>query len=139
MLILWSLSPRPEDICQNFANGTLKITTRQTWQVHGVLKRDARGLRAKLPHLPLAQLSPEELGGRFVFCQVKNTMRAMNKVALAVLFGGLDSNLYRFLNWARLAWTLSLHAETCAEMCCAHPVLMFVFWQQGQCAARCGG
>lgn len=32
----------PEDICQNFANGTLKITTRQTWQVHGVLKRDVR-------------------------------------------------------------------------------------------------
>ena len=39
-----------DDICQNFANGTLKITTRQTWQVHGVLKRD-----------------------------VKKTMRAMNK------------------------------------------------------------
>eukprot|EP00913_Durusdinium_trenchii_P014679 g13772.t1 len=42
-----------DDICQNFANGTLKITTRQTWQVHGVLKRD-----------------------------VKNTMRAMNKACM---------------------------------------------------------
>ena len=31
-----------DDICQNFANGTLKITTRQTWQVHGVLKRNVK-------------------------------------------------------------------------------------------------
>eukprot|EP00930_Biecheleria_cincta_P096933 TRINITY_DN886_c0_g1_i3.p1 TRINITY_DN886_c0_g1~~TRINITY_DN886_c0_g1_i3.p1 ORF type:complete len:943 (+),score=187.68 TRINITY_DN886_c0_g1_i3:69-2897(+) len=45
-----------DDICQNFANGTLKITTRQTWQVHGVLKRD-----------------------------VKNTMRAMNKACMDTL------------------------------------------------------
>ncbi|CAJ1459739.1 unnamed protein product, partial [Effrenium voratum] len=45
-----------DDICQKFANGTLKITTRQTWQVHGVLKRD-----------------------------VKNTMRAMNKACMDTL------------------------------------------------------
>merc|ERR550514_2153846 len=31
-----------DDICDNYANGTLKITTRQTWQVHGVLKRDVK-------------------------------------------------------------------------------------------------
>ncbi|CAE7246854.1 sir1, partial [Symbiodinium sp. CCMP2456] len=45
-----------DDICQNFANGTLKITTRQTWQVHGVLKRN-----------------------------VKATMRAMNKACMDTL------------------------------------------------------
>jgi len=39
-----------DDICEKFANATLKITTRQTWQLHGVLKRD-----------------------------VKNTMRAINR------------------------------------------------------------
>ena len=27
-----------DDICQNFANGTLKITTRQTWQVQGLVR-----------------------------------------------------------------------------------------------------
>ncbi|CAE8627317.1 unnamed protein product [Polarella glacialis] len=32
-----------DDICGKFANGTLKITTRQTWQLHGVLKRDVKG------------------------------------------------------------------------------------------------
>merc|ERR1719356_1299374 len=32
-----------DDICEKYANGTLKITTRQTWQVHGVLKRDVKG------------------------------------------------------------------------------------------------
>eukprot|EP00931_Biecheleriopsis_adriatica_P086419 TRINITY_DN610_c0_g1_i10.p1 TRINITY_DN610_c0_g1~~TRINITY_DN610_c0_g1_i10.p1 ORF type:complete len:964 (+),score=245.44 TRINITY_DN610_c0_g1_i10:67-2892(+) len=42
-----------DDVCGKFANGTLKITTRQTWQVHGVLKRD-----------------------------VKNTMRAINKACM---------------------------------------------------------
>mmetsp|Transcript_40279 Transcript_40279/g.112911 ORF Transcript_40279/g.112911 Transcript_40279/m.112911 type:complete len:949 (+) Transcript_40279:100-2946(+) len=31
-----------DNICGTFANGTLKITTRQTWQVHGVLKRDMK-------------------------------------------------------------------------------------------------
>jgi len=31
-----------DDICERFANATLKITTRQTWQVHGVLKRDVK-------------------------------------------------------------------------------------------------
>merc|ERR1712190_545426 len=31
-----------DDICERYANGTLKITTRQTWQVHGVLKRDVK-------------------------------------------------------------------------------------------------
>jgi sulfite reductase (NADPH) hemoprotein beta-component len=42
-----------DDICGKYANGTLKITTRQTWQVHGVLKRD-----------------------------VKETMRAMNRACM---------------------------------------------------------
>jgi sulfite reductase (NADPH) hemoprotein beta-component len=42
-----------DDICENYANGTLKITTRQTWQVHGVLKRN-----------------------------VKETMRAMNRACM---------------------------------------------------------
>jgi len=42
-----------DDLCGTYANGTLKITTRQTWQVHGVLKRD-----------------------------VKNTMRAMNRACM---------------------------------------------------------
>eukprot|EP00401_Gymnodinium_catenatum_P002106 CAMPEP_0117484504 /NCGR_PEP_ID=MMETSP0784-20121206/14490_1 /TAXON_ID=39447 /ORGANISM="" /LENGTH=962 /DNA_ID=CAMNT_0005279075 /DNA_START=73 /DNA_END=2961 /DNA_ORIENTATION=- len=45
-----------DDICEKYANGTLKITTRQTWQVHGVLKRD-----------------------------VKNTMRAMNRACMDTL------------------------------------------------------
>jgi len=31
-----------DDTCQQFANGTLKITTRQTWQLHGVIKRDVK-------------------------------------------------------------------------------------------------
>merc|ERR1711972_1278395 len=31
-----------DDLCGKYANGTLKITTRQTWQVHGVLKRDVK-------------------------------------------------------------------------------------------------
>jgi len=31
-----------DDICGTYANGTLKVTTRQTWQVHGVLKRDVK-------------------------------------------------------------------------------------------------
>mmetsp|Transcript_61253 Transcript_61253/g.189805 ORF Transcript_61253/g.189805 Transcript_61253/m.189805 type:complete len:832 (+) Transcript_61253:2-2497(+) len=42
-----------DDIAGRYANGTLKITTRQTWQLHGVLKRD-----------------------------VKNTMRAMNRACM---------------------------------------------------------
>jgi len=33
-----------DDVCGRFANGTLKITTRQTWQVHGVLKRDVKNV-----------------------------------------------------------------------------------------------
>eukprot|EP00933_Yihiella_yeosuensis_P073285 TRINITY_DN81923_c0_g1_i1.p1 TRINITY_DN81923_c0_g1~~TRINITY_DN81923_c0_g1_i1.p1 ORF type:complete len:963 (+),score=246.48 TRINITY_DN81923_c0_g1_i1:54-2891(+) len=45
-----------DECCEKFANGTLKITTRQTWQVHGVLKRD-----------------------------VKNTMRAINKACMDTL------------------------------------------------------
>merc|ERR1712190_501480 len=45
-----------DDICEKYANGTLKITTRQTWQVHGVLKRD-----------------------------MKNTMRAMNRACMDTL------------------------------------------------------
>jgi len=45
-----------DDICEKYANGTLKITTRQTWQVHGVLKRD-----------------------------VKATMRAMNRACMDTL------------------------------------------------------
>jgi len=32
-----------DDVAGQFANGTLKITTRQTWQLHGVLKRDVKG------------------------------------------------------------------------------------------------
>jgi len=31
-----------DDICGKYANGTLKITTRQTWQLHGVVKRDVK-------------------------------------------------------------------------------------------------
>merc|ERR1719327_1583708 len=31
-----------DSICEKDANGTLKITTRQTWQVHGVLKRNVK-------------------------------------------------------------------------------------------------
>mmetsp|Transcript_61251 Transcript_61251/g.189794 ORF Transcript_61251/g.189794 Transcript_61251/m.189794 type:complete len:832 (+) Transcript_61251:2-2497(+) len=42
-----------DDIAGRYANGTMKITTRQTWQLHGVLKRD-----------------------------VKNTMRAMNRACM---------------------------------------------------------
>mmetsp|Transcript_40551 Transcript_40551/g.88643 ORF Transcript_40551/g.88643 Transcript_40551/m.88643 type:complete len:952 (+) Transcript_40551:71-2926(+) len=45
-----------DDICDKYANGTLKITTRQTWQIHGVLKRD-----------------------------VKETMRAMNRACMDTL------------------------------------------------------
>merc|ERR1712048_174817 len=45
-----------DDICEKYANGTLKITTRQTWQVHGVLKRD-----------------------------MKKTMRAMNRACMDTL------------------------------------------------------
>merc|ERR1719277_766452 len=33
-----------DDTCQRYANGTLKITTRQTWQFHGVVKRDVKPL-----------------------------------------------------------------------------------------------
>ena len=29
-----------DDTCGRYANGTLKITTHQTWQLHGVVKRD---------------------------------------------------------------------------------------------------
>mmetsp|Transcript_92353 Transcript_92353/g.270333 ORF Transcript_92353/g.270333 Transcript_92353/m.270333 type:complete len:950 (+) Transcript_92353:70-2919(+) len=31
-----------DNIAGSYANGTLKITTRQTWQLHGVLKRDVK-------------------------------------------------------------------------------------------------
>eukprot|EP00929_Paragymnodinium_shiwhaense_P122330 TRINITY_DN94_c0_g1_i1.p1 TRINITY_DN94_c0_g1~~TRINITY_DN94_c0_g1_i1.p1 ORF type:complete len:977 (-),score=302.61 TRINITY_DN94_c0_g1_i1:442-3297(-) len=31
-----------DDICEKYANGTMKITTRQTFQLHGVLKRDMK-------------------------------------------------------------------------------------------------
>jgi sulfite reductase (NADPH) hemoprotein beta-component len=31
-----------DDTCGRYANGTLKITTRQTWQLHGVVKRDVK-------------------------------------------------------------------------------------------------
>jgi len=31
-----------DDTCGTYANGTLKITTRQTWQLHGVVKRDVK-------------------------------------------------------------------------------------------------
>mmetsp|Transcript_69813 Transcript_69813/g.161496 ORF Transcript_69813/g.161496 Transcript_69813/m.161496 type:complete len:952 (+) Transcript_69813:47-2902(+) len=31
-----------DEIAGRYANGTLKITTRQTWQLHGVLKRDVK-------------------------------------------------------------------------------------------------
>jgi len=33
-----------DDTCGQLANGTLKITTRQTWQLHGVIKRDVKGV-----------------------------------------------------------------------------------------------
>jgi len=33
-----------DDTCERYANGTLKITTRQTWQFHGVIKRDVKPL-----------------------------------------------------------------------------------------------
>mmetsp|Transcript_26238 Transcript_26238/g.55671 ORF Transcript_26238/g.55671 Transcript_26238/m.55671 type:complete len:958 (+) Transcript_26238:71-2944(+) len=45
-----------DDTCERYANGTMKITTRQTWQLHGVLKRD-----------------------------VKNTMRAINRACMDTL------------------------------------------------------
>lgn len=32
-----------DKICDKYANGTLKMTTRQTWQLHGVIKRDVKG------------------------------------------------------------------------------------------------
>mmetsp|Transcript_28863 Transcript_28863/g.72893 ORF Transcript_28863/g.72893 Transcript_28863/m.72893 type:complete len:956 (+) Transcript_28863:574-3441(+) len=31
-----------DDTCGKYANGTLKITTRQTWQLHGIVKRDVK-------------------------------------------------------------------------------------------------
>ena len=31
-----------DDTCGTYANGTLKIATRQTWQLHGVVKRDVK-------------------------------------------------------------------------------------------------
>ena len=33
-----------DDCCGKLANGTLKITTRQTWQLHGVIKRDVKAV-----------------------------------------------------------------------------------------------
>jgi len=80
-----------DDICGKFANGTLKITTRQTWQVHGVLKRD-----------------------------VKNTMRAMNKACMDTVAacGDVCRNLLctsrpdvcsKELHEEILHWTYSIH------------------------------
>jgi len=80
-----------DDICGKFANGTLKITTRQTWQVHGVLKRD-----------------------------VKNTMRAMNKACMDTVAacGDVCRNVLctsrpdvcsKELHEEILHWTYSIH------------------------------
>jgi len=80
-----------DDICGRFANGTLKITTRQTWQVHGVLKRD-----------------------------VKATMQAMNKACMDtvaacgdvcrnVLCGSRPDVCSKELHNEILEWTYSIH------------------------------
>jgi sulfite reductase (ferredoxin) len=77
-----------DDISQTWANGTLRVTTRQDFQLHGVLKGDLKKSIAAINHALLTTLGgcgdvernimccPEPLSDHF-HAEVDNTIRAL--------------------------------------------------------------
>ena len=56
------------DICEEFANATLRITTRQTFQLHGVLKRDLKQTIRRINEIQLTTFGGCGDVGRNVMC-----------------------------------------------------------------------
>ena len=46
-----------DDICEKYANGTLRFTTRQSIQLHGVLKKNLKSTIAEINHILLSTIS----------------------------------------------------------------------------------
>ncbi len=62
------------DLCDTIGNATMKLTTRQTIQLHGILKSDLKGTIARINEIGLSTLAAcGDVNRNVMCCPVKNT------------------------------------------------------------------